>query len=294
MIWIAATLIAAVAQTVRNAAQAGLSGRVGTIGATSVRFIFGFPFAALFLLLLIPFTDLPPLNPAAIGFTAMGAAAQIGATAFMLLTMRGQSFGVATALMKTEPVTLALIGVFILNEPMGFARLAAIGLATSGVLLSSGARWSRAGLMPVVNGITAGALFGLSAIGFRGALLTLPQGNFFVHALTILVLTLALQSSAMLAWMLITDRQALRGIMDEWRVSLAAGGLGAFASLFWFIGFALTPAANVRTLALIEVVFAQIVSGRFLREATGRLQLIGMVLIVTGVGWLLALTATGG
>lgn len=294
MIWVAATLIAAVAQTARNAAQAGLGGRIGTIGATSVRFIFGFPFAALFLLLLTPFTDLPPLNAAAIGFTAMGAGAQIGATAFMLLTMRGQSFGVATALMKTEPVTLALIGILILNEPMGPVSLAAIGLATLGVMLSSGARWSRAGLIPVVNGITAGALFGLSAIGFRGALLTLPEGSFFVHALTILVLTLGLQSSITLAWMLIADRRALRGIMGEWRVSLAAGGLGAFASLFWFIGFALTPAANVRTLALIEVVFAQIVSGRFLHESTGRIQLIGMALIAAGVGWLLVLTATGG
>ena len=41
MIWVAATLIAAVAQTGRNAAQAGLTARVGTTGATAVRFVFG-------------------------------------------------------------------------------------------------------------------------------------------------------------------------------------------------------------------------------------------------------------
>ncbi|PHQ66214.1 MAG: multidrug DMT transporter permease, partial [Paracoccus sp.] len=70
------------------------------------------------------------------------------------------------------------------------------------------------------------------------------------------------------------------------------GALGAFASLFWFIGFALTPAANVRTLALVEVVFAQIVSGRVFRERTSKRQLAGMALIVAGVGLLLAVATT--
>lgn len=291
MIWVVATLIAAIAQTGRNAAQAGLTASVGTIGATAVRFIFGLPFAALLLLLMSWFMTVPGLNSQVLAFAATGASAQIAATAFMLVTMRGQSFGVATALMKTEPVTLALIGVLVLSEPLGPSRLGAIALATFGVVLSSGAKWSRAGLMPVLTGVSAGALFGLSAIGFRGAILALPEGGFFIQALTVLVLTLALQSAAMLIWLTVADRPALRGIAGEWRVSLLAGALGAFASLFWFIGFALTPAANVRTLALIEVVFAQIVSGRVFREATGRVQLAGMALIVIGVGWLLVVAA---
>ena len=291
MIWVAATLIAAIAQTGRNAAQAGLTARVGTIGATAVRFVFGLPFAALALLALSPFVEIPAIGARTLGFTALGAGAQIAATAFMLLTMRDKGFGIATALMKTEPVTLAIIGALVLAEPLGPSRLGAIGLATLGVVLASGARWSRAGLGPIATGVTAGALFGLSAIGFRGALLTLPEGSSFIHALTVLVLTLSLQSAAMLVWLVARDRAALRGIAAEWKVSLAAGALGAFASLFWFIGFALTPAANVRTLALVEVVFAQLVSGRVFRESTGRVQLAGMALIVVGVGWLLAVAA---
>ena len=38
---------------------------------------------------------------------------------------------------------------------------------------------------------------------------------------------------------------------------MLAGFMGAFASQFWFLAFALTAAANVRTLALVEVLFAQ-------------------------------------
>ena len=47
--WILATLIAAAAQTGRNAAQRRLTAELGTMGATAVRFLFGLPFAALFL-----------------------------------------------------------------------------------------------------------------------------------------------------------------------------------------------------------------------------------------------------
>ena len=48
-VWIAATLWAAAAQTMRNAAQRHLSAELGTLGATLVRFLYGVPFAALWL-----------------------------------------------------------------------------------------------------------------------------------------------------------------------------------------------------------------------------------------------------
>lgn len=291
MIWVAATLIAATAQTARNAAQAGLTRQVGTVGATAVRFVFGFPFAALALALAATWMPIPRPDTTVLAWAALGALAQIGATAFMLMTMRGQGFGVATALMKTEPITLALIGAVILAEPLGPARLGAIAVATLGVMLASGVAWKRAAWGPVATGVLSGALFGLSAIGFRGALLALPDAGYAIRALTILAITLGMQAVVMAAWLVLRDRRALAGIMAEWRVSLGAGVLGAFASLFWFIGFALTPAANVRTLALVEVVMAQALSGRLFRQTVGPLQLAGMGLIVVGVGWLLSVAA---
>ena len=63
--------------------------------------------------------------------------------------------------------------------------------------------------------------------------------------------------------------------------------MGAFASQCWFIGFALTTAANVRTLGLIEVLFAQGITAVVLRQSTGARELAGMALVVVGVGWLL-------
>jgi drug/metabolite transporter (DMT)-like permease len=80
----------------------------------------------------------------------------------------------------------------------------------------------------------------------------------------------------------------LIGSLRVWRASLSAGFVGAFASQLWFIGFSLTTAANVRTLALVEVMMAQAVSHRLLAHRTTRREWIGMALIVAGVALLLA------
>ncbi len=288
--WIIATLIAAVAQTGRNAAQSALTGQIGTMGATAVRFLFGLPFALIFLGIVAIFDEIPLPGSATLGWTALGAVAQIGATAFMLQAMHLRGFGVVTALTKTEPVTLAILGAVIFHEHLGAARLAAIVIATFGILLMSGLSQWRGNWWPMVLGVLAGALFGLSSIGFSGGIRNLPSGDFLARATTTLALNLTIQTVIVLIWLGLANRAALRGIARHWKDSLGAGFLGAFASQFWFIGFALTPAANVRTLALIEVPLAQVVSGRVFKQKTSARQLVGMALIVLGVALLIAVS----
>src|SRR5271169_1390928 len=92
-LWAVFTVIAAAAQTVRNAAQRELTAKLGTVGATHVRFLFGLPFAIVFLVaVLATGTALP--HPAA-GFWPWmldGALTQIAATALMLAAMGERSF----------------------------------------------------------------------------------------------------------------------------------------------------------------------------------------------------------
>jgi len=63
--------------------------------------------------------------------------------------------------------------------------------------------------------------------------------------------------------------------------------MGAAGSQFWFLAFALTTAANVRTLALIEVLFAQIISRRLFDQKSTPREIIGIVLVVAGIAFLL-------
>ena len=280
-------------QTARNAAQASLTATLGVIGATQVRFLFGLPFAILFLGLATLTTGeaVPVPDVRAAAFIGVGAAAQIAATALMLRVMAQHSFAITTAWIKTEPVLVALIAAAVLGDPLTLPALAAIALATAGVLVMT-VKPGLAGQMlraqaPAAMGIAAGVLFGLSAIGFRGGILALPEGGFLIRASTALVLGLALQSLMLLAYLAVFDRPAIRACLAVWRASLGAGFLGALASQFWFIGFSLTSAANVRTVSLIEVVFAQIVSRVLFGERTTARQAIGMGVLMAGVALLL-------
>lgn len=295
LLWIPATLAASLLQTARNLTQRSLTDLIGVVGATQVRFLFGLPFALVFLVLVcLGSGRLPPMPEArALGFALFGALTQILATALMLAAMRERSFAVTTAYTKTEPVQVALFGALILGDALGWPKLAAISVATAGVVLMSwkpGEKLSAAGLRPAALGIGAGAAFALSAIGFRGAIQALPDGHFLLRATTVLALGLAMQTLVLTLYMLAANRRALVLSLRNWRRSLAAGFLGAAASQFWFIGFSLTSAANVRTLALIEVPLAQIASRRIFAEGTSRRELAGMAMIVVGVGVLLALS----
>src|SRR5690606_39074563 len=105
---------------------------------------------------------------------------------------------------------------------------------------------------PIAIGIASGALFGLSAVAFRGAITALPEGGTLNRALTVAAASLAVQSLLLGAWLLAFDRKAFTGSLRVWRESLGAGFLGAFATASWFTAFSLTAAANVRTLGLVE------------------------------------------
>jgi drug/metabolite transporter (DMT)-like permease len=285
-------LAAAAAQTGRNATQRRLTETIGTVGATQVRFLYGFPFAlpALGIASLVTSEAVPGPNAAFLLYALAGAVAQILATALMLSAMRERAFSVVTAYTKTEPVQVALFGLVLLGDPLTPAMALAIAVATSGVVLMSvkpGTGLASSGLRPVLFGIVSGAFFALAAIGFRGAILSLDAGSPLIRASTTLVWSLGLQTAILLVWLSLFDRKALIASFQAWRPSLRAGFLGALASQLWFIGFALTTAANVRTLALVEVLMAQAVSHHFLAQTTTRRELAGMVLILGGVGLLL-------
>jgi drug/metabolite transporter (DMT)-like permease len=297
LLWIPATLAAAAAQTARNATQRQLTETLGTVGATQVRFLYGFPFAAVFLAVVVALSGeaVPAPTREFLSFAILGALTQIVATALMLAAMRERSFAMITALIKTEPVQVAVFGLALLGDRLTPVTGLAIVIATAGVVLMSfkpgSVDLSRGSLRPVVLGVVAGAFFALAAIGFRGAILALSSGGFVVRATTTVVWGLGLQTVLLVAWLSLFNRPALIGSLREWRPSLSAGFLGALASQCWFIGFALTAAANVRTLALIEVVFAQVVSHRFMAQGTNARELAGMALIVVGVALLLVGTS---
>jgi drug/metabolite transporter (DMT)-like permease len=288
------TIAGATAQVFRNGAQAGLTQSIGMLGATQVRFIFGLPFALLFLAgaLLFSGQPLPALTAPALGWAMLGAVAQILGTALMLLVMQRRAFGVAYAYIKTEPVLVAVLGVALLGDHLAPLAWAAVATVTLGVLAASVRPGEYRSLLKegrmIAAGVAAGGLFGLSAIAFRGGIGALASGDFLLRALTVLALSLTIQSVLLGLWLALRDRAAFTGSLTVWRTSLWAGLLGASSSACWFSAFALTPAANVRTLGLIEMPIAALLAGRLTGKAASRHEVVGLGIVMAGVGLLFA------
>jgi len=295
-LWIVSTIVAAGAQSLRNALQRGLTVSLGTLGATYVRFLFGLPFALGFLALAVALVGIRPDPSLAFwGWAGLGGIGQIAATACMLHAMRDRSFLVTIALTKTEPVQVALFGVAFLAEVPGPLVVLAIVAATLGVIIVS---WPKPGakgglvegegggsamLRAAVLGIAAGGFFGIAAVFFKKAILASGTTNFLVGSSTALAASLALQTAILTVWLLATAPRVVGEVFRQWRPSVSAGFLGAFASQCWFIGFATAPVAAVRTLGLVEIFFAQVLSRSLMKERPSKRELVGIALLVVGV-----------
>lgn len=293
-LWVPFTLAAALAQVLRNAFQSRLTARIGTVGGTQVRFVYGLPFGAILLAIYLGVRrePLPFIPVKALAWLFAGSVAQIAATALMLVVMAKRDFGVAYAYIKTEPVTVALLGFVLIGDRLPVLGWIAVAMVTIGVVLASLRAGDDAAKLaewkPLLVGVASGALFGLTAICVRASIGLVPEGSFMVRSLFVLVVSLAIQSAVLALWFMVKDASGFTGSLREWRLSAVAGALGALASAGWFISFSLTLAANVRTLALIEMpavaVVSRYLSGRWL---TAR-EWVGFVLITVGVGLLLA------
>jgi len=291
--WIAITIAAAFLQNLRSAAQKYLKRVMGTTGATFVRFGFGLPFAAFYVLILylVAGYQVPAPTPMFLLWVVIGGVSQIAATFLLVHLFSFRNFAVGTAYSRTEPIQAAIFGLILLQETAGVGALFAIALSVIGVMLISVAHapmsWrnifasliSRTALI----GLTSGTFFGISAVTYRAASLSLGGPNFMMQAATTLLYTILLQTLMMLGWMLWRDREELKNIGKAWKPSLFVGAVGATASFGWFMAMTLQQAAIVKALAQIEMLFTIASSVWFFRERINRTEIAGCLLITTGI-----------
>jgi len=287
------TLFAAFAQTIRNATQKHLTASLGTLGATLVRFLYGIPFALVWLVLVARIGDfaLPNPNAAFVGWILLGAVSQIGGTAFLLQVMHERNFTLGVAYSKTEAIQVAFFGFIFLADPLGPGAFAAAAFGTLGVMLMSpmegkhalralATGWtSRVALF----GLASGTCFAFASVGYRGASLALDTTPFPMAAAYGLVVAQLSQTVLLGGWLLARSHGTVPQVLRAWRASLWVGLAGAAASAAWFVAMAIEPIGHVRTLALIELLFAYVISRRIFRERLTRPEAIGIVLLCVGL-----------
>jgi len=115
----------------------------------------------------------------------LGALSQIIATGLMLVAMNDRSFVVTTAYLKTEAIQTAIFGFVFLGDHLTWLKVIAILIATVGVVITAlrpGAEKGFAEVRPTIIGLVSAAAFALSAIGYRGAIITVPGVSFVTAA----------------------------------------------------------------------------------------------------------------
>ena len=284
-IWIPITIAAAFLQNLRSALQKRLKVTLSTCGATAARFVFAAPLAFLVLAVLLVGTgrSAPPLNTTLVISGMLGGLAQILATGLLVHLFSHRNFTVATAFTKTEPVQTALFGIILLGDKLSLPVALAILVSLVGVVLISlpadpAGRRSFLDRKALI-GIASGGLFGLSAVAYRGASLSLVEGDVFLRAATTLAFVTAFQALTVLAYLRLREPGETGRMLRSWRSAAWIGLVGMLGSLAWFTAFTLQNAAHVRALGQIEVVFMIGASILFFRERVTAREIIGALLV---------------
>jgi drug/metabolite transporter (DMT)-like permease len=293
--WIPITLGAALAQTLRNAAQRHLTGDLGALGATLVRFLYGLPFAAIWLAVAwVGFAGAgawPAITASFAMWTVVAAVSQIAATALLLRNMEERNFAIGVAYSKSEIIQVALFGLVLLGDRVSPLTVVSIVIASVAVILLSLPAGNRSlakiakgwASRSAMLGLGSGAAFGMAAVGYRGAALALATPSVVFAAAESLVWAQAFQTILLGGYLAWRNTAVVIEVVRAWRVSLLAGAMGAIGSACWFTAMAMQPVARVRTLGLIELYFSYVVSRRVFRERLGGPELAGLVLLALGL-----------
>ena len=292
-LWIPVTLAAAFMQNLRSALQKHLKESLSTAGATFCRFVYAVPLALAYVTLLgegLGF-EWPALNPRFALFAMLGGVTQITATALLVYLFSLRNFAVGTTYSKTETVQAAVFGVVILGESVSPAAAIAIGVSLAGVLFISVAktRLTFANLIlgwtgrAAFIGVLSGTFFGLSAVTYRAASLSLGGEGFLMQAAFTLACVVVFQTAVMAVWIRLREPGELTRVMRGWRIASWVGVSGMVGSACWFTAMTLENAAYVRALGQVELVFTFIASYFFFRERSTALEILGILLIVAGI-----------
>ena len=293
MIWLPATLLAALFQAWRTAVQQRVRAELSVNAAGLVRYLYGLPVGTVLLALYLWWTrsDLPDLHLPFIAFCAAAGFAQIIGTNLLLMAFGYRNYVAGTAFAKTEAMQGALLAFLLLGETLSWLTIGGIALGVAGVMIvaAGGQRLRAADIVQpaALCGLGAGLGFTMTSIFVKSATLELATADKVLAALTGLVVVNSCQTLMQGGYVVWREREQLPRVFATWRTSGQVGVLAALGSACWFTGFATAPVALVRAVGQIEVILTLGFSRFYLHEARKSGEALGLMLV--GIGVVLAL-----
>ncbi len=296
--WIPITIGAATAQTLRFMLQKRLTGMaLSTAGATFARFLYSAPLVAVIAVTygLVSGLGGPEVPARFWPYAIAGGASQILATMCVVALFQHRNFAVGITFKKTEVLLSALFGFLILGDVFTPLTILAMCIGLAGVLLLSdppggvGPWHQRIFNRATALGLGAGVLFGISGNGYRGASLSLGDGDVFYRAIITLALVTAMQTVAMALWMMWRERGEIMRVIQSWRVAGLVGLTSMIGSMCWFTAFTMQNAAYVNAVGQIELSFSLIIGAVVFGERVTSREWQGLALLTVSIVMLVLL-----
>ena len=290
--WVFWSLLAAAMQAIRTAGQKYLTAEISPLGATLVRYLFGLPFVATYLIWLLVDRDGPLPEPNVL-FLVYGVAAgfsQIVATVLLIRLFTLRNFVVGSCYVRTEILITALIGMTLFGEHVAVQGWLAMLACVSGLVLitlANSGKLSDLLSTSSLYGLGAGVAFSLTSLMIRDASLSFKMNDAVFTAALTLAYMIVVQTLISLFMLAIVNAAEYRTIMRRWRASLFVGATSVVGSVGWFTAFTLEKAAYVKTLGQFEVLLSMVISIFFFRERPIKREVWGMIILVCGIIMLL-------
>ena len=289
--WILWTLLAATMQSVRTAAQKQLADDMSAIAATLVRYLFGVPFVIGYFAVVSGRAELlPDLNATFLICATVAGVLQIVATVLLVQLFTLRNFAVGSTYARTEIMLTALLGTLFFGEAIELLGWLAIAICVAGLIavnIGKSGRFNDIWNRSAVLGLGSGLAFSLTSLLIRQASLSLGIDDAVLSAAMTLTYMVLIQTTMVLSYVLITNRGELRTVAACWRTGTFVGATSVAGSAGWFTAFTLERASYVKTLGQIEFLITLGIAMSWFGERPGRLELIGMFVILAGVLMLL-------
>ncbi len=286
-IWVVLSVGAAFLQNLRSALQKSLTGRVGVLGATYARFLFAAPLAVLLAAgLARQAGGAPGIGPGFAVWALIGGASQIAAQMLLLQVFGMRNFAVGNAFARTETIQAALLGALLLGDWLGPLSWVGVAISVAGVVVLSASGGWRGGIFNRAAGIgiASGTAFALSGVSYRAASLALEgDAGFLLRAAFTLACVTVAQTVFMSLWMGARAPGSIGAVLRAWRMAAPVGAVGMLASLGWFTAFTLAPAAEVKAVGQVEILFSVLTARLAFAERPSGREILGILLVGGGI-----------
>lgn len=275
-------------QAVRTAGQKQLANSVSAMSSTLIRYVFGLPFAVIYLFYVCN-EQTAILFPKALGesrfvlYASVAGIAQIAATFLLIKAFSYRNFTVGTSFAKTEAVQTAVLGMLVFGSSLSATGWVAVALGFLGVFIvsmpSASQKWDPPA---VLFGTLSGTAFSVTSLCLREASLSLQLPVLQSAAIT-LVYMVILQSCVCVVYTWIREPGQFAAIGQRLPLSVFVGATSAAGSVGWFTAMTYQNPALVKSLGQVEFIFTLCLTTFFFKEKVTLRELIGVGAIVGSV-----------